>query len=184
MNLKEIGLRIKNHRQIQAISQRELAEKIGTTWEMVSRYETGKSSPMSRIDLIAKALNVPVSRLLQPEAVEDTTISYRKNLVPLLSNQFSNLNTELRKTKIYYAAPDWIMQKFSRPFAVETSALKIKTTQISSNGVIFAVQEEPTDKNDLVIATEKGEAQVTSLSTLNKSAKVIATVVAWEKRFK
>jgi len=61
----DIGNNIRRLRIKNGLTQRELANKIGVTWEMVSRYERGKSSPYSKIDAISTALNVSTYELLQ-----------------------------------------------------------------------------------------------------------------------
>lgn len=184
MDYKDIGLRIKNHRQIQGLSQRSLADKIGTTWEMVSRYETGKSSPLGRIDRIAETLKVPVHRLLQPDTVSDTHGTYSRNTVPLLDHKFSDLNEALSSTKTFYVAPDWIVGKYSRVFAIDLSAVIVSTNQLDKTGVAFLAQEEPEVKTDLILIKSPTGMEITSASTATRGAKPLATVIAWEKRFK
>lgn len=54
----QIGEKIKILRRQKGISQQELAERIGVTWEMISRYERGKSSPLQKLEEISNALQV------------------------------------------------------------------------------------------------------------------------------
>lgn len=57
--MKDIGWKIKVERISQALSQGELAEKIGIHQEVLSRWETGKVIPTMRsIKKVAKALNI------------------------------------------------------------------------------------------------------------------------------
>ncbi len=183
MDYKNIGLRIKHFRQIQGITQKALADKIGTTWEMVSRYETGKSSPLSRIDAIAQTLGISVTRLLAGEVVAEETATYSRNLIPLLNEKFANLTEAINRAKTYYSAPDWIIQKYARPFAIESDLLKINTTQVEKNGILFATQEFPQSSNDLVLSLKDKALTLTTYSRLAKNEKPLATVIAWEKRF-
>ena len=60
MNDKIIGIQIKKARAEAQLSQTELGKKIGVTWEMISRYENGKSSPRKNLEKISKALGRPI----------------------------------------------------------------------------------------------------------------------------
>lgn len=60
MNDKKIGLLIKKARIKSNLTQQELGEKIGVTWEMISRYENGRSNPMKNLQRISKILEKPI----------------------------------------------------------------------------------------------------------------------------
>lgn len=184
MELKEIGLRIKFLRQSQGLTQKELAEKIGTTWEMVSRYETGKSSPLSRIDQIAESLNTSIDKLLQESVVEDSGQPYRGNAIPLIDKPFADITVAIKETKDYYIAPDWITKKFISPFAIDSEILEVNTTQLEKNGIFFATMEKIKGNKNIVLSVDKNkQLSVQMLENTSASEKVIATIVAWEKRF-
>lgn len=184
MDQKDIGLRIKHLRQTKGLTQKQLADKIGTTWEMVSRYETGKSSSLNRIDLIADALSIPVYKLLQTSLVEEDTQPYNRNVVPLINKPFTDIHNAIESTMSYYAVPDWITQKFLNPFAIDTELLVFKTTQLEKNGILFATQERPKTERTIVIAiSQSGQLIATPKGTLKSKYKPVATVIAWEKRF-
>ncbi len=60
-----LGLRIKELRQQQGLSQMALAQKIGVSFQQVQKYAQGKHQvSASRLQLIALALNSPVSVLI------------------------------------------------------------------------------------------------------------------------
>ncbi|MBN2101032.1 helix-turn-helix transcriptional regulator [Candidatus Dojkabacteria bacterium] len=184
MNLKQIGLTIKHIRQTKGLTQKQLAEQIGTTWEMVSRYETGRSSPMGRIDAIALALEVPVHKILQSSIVEEETPRYNRNLVPHVKTLNTNLEEEINSTKSFYTAPDWIVQKFLHPFAIDAENLVFDTTQVEKSGLLFATLDKPKSERNLVITSDKsGNLSVTSTGNIKKNTKILATIIAWEKRF-
>jgi transcriptional regulator with XRE-family HTH domain len=62
MTDSEIGRIIREQRLKLGLSQQQLAKKVGVTWEMVSRYERGKSSALQKIFELAEALEVEVNR--------------------------------------------------------------------------------------------------------------------------
>jgi transcriptional regulator with XRE-family HTH domain len=186
MDNREIGLRIKQLRQIQRISQKDLAEKIGTTTEMVSRYETGKSSAYGRLDKIVAALGIPITKIFSKAGVSDFSSEetrYYRNLIPYLTEPILDLNQALKTTKLYYSAPDWVVQKTAKPFAIDCQLLAIQTTQIERNGVLIATQEIPESDKALVLFKERENLVVSSFAALPPRTKPLATVVAWEKRF-
>jgi len=92
----KIGRNISRLRQDAGLTQQELAEKVGVTWEMISRYERGESSPMSKIEKITEALNVSSNELL---GVKTGLITYEQ-AYKILSSFFSkveNLDSKDRK---------------------------------------------------------------------------------------
>ncbi len=59
---KDIGERIKERRKELKISQEELAEILGVTYQQVQRYENGTNKlNVENIQIIANALSVPLS---------------------------------------------------------------------------------------------------------------------------
>lgn len=62
--MNTIGERIKQTRIRKGITQKELAEKLGTTPQNLAQYESGKRNPkLETIKKIAQALNVPLMEL-------------------------------------------------------------------------------------------------------------------------
>lgn len=61
MTDSEIGSLIRQSRKKVGMTQSELAAALGVTWEMVSRYERGKSSALLKLLDIARILGVPLS---------------------------------------------------------------------------------------------------------------------------
>lgn len=60
-----IGEKIKEVRKEKELTQRELAERLGTTPQNIAQYETGKRNPKREtLQKIAQALNVPLSDLI------------------------------------------------------------------------------------------------------------------------
>jgi transcriptional regulator with XRE-family HTH domain len=59
---REIGERVKKRRQELRITQEELAERLGVTYQQIQRYENGVNRlNVENIQVIANALDVPVS---------------------------------------------------------------------------------------------------------------------------
>lgn len=74
MSRKEIvGQQIKKARQSKSLSQKQLAEKVGISRMMISRYEVGYSEvPIEKLQRLAQILDKPVSFFFGEEQVENT----------------------------------------------------------------------------------------------------------------
>ena len=84
------GAIIKNTRKVQGMSQTRLAEKIGVTYQMIQKYESGKSQlTLRRLKQIADALGISVFALID-----------EKNFSP--DNAYVGLdNKELKLLKLF-----------------------------------------------------------------------------------
>ncbi len=75
--MRDIGKNIKSARQHKNMTQDELAEKIYTTRQTVSNYETGKSRPdVEMLVVIADVLEMDVSELIYGDDRQIRTKSY------------------------------------------------------------------------------------------------------------
>lgn len=75
LKAKEIGARIEKSRKLAGITQKELAKRIGTHFQVISNYERGARKPkIETLGKIASALGVSLESLsgIQPNfSVED-----------------------------------------------------------------------------------------------------------------
>jgi len=93
---KEIGEKIKRRRRELGISQEQLAETLGVTYQQVQRYESGANRlNVENIQSVADMLSVPVSYFYETEKV--LTIS--KKTSPCFSSEESRLLKYFRKIK-------------------------------------------------------------------------------------
>ncbi|MDI9863340.1 XRE family transcriptional regulator [Flectobacillus sp. DC10W] len=96
--MKEIvSSKIKQARILQAMSLQDLADRIGVSKQMISKYEKGDSIPSSKmLIMLAKALEVKMDYFFLPSSVELGEINFRKK------NSFSvkKINSLKEKIKI------------------------------------------------------------------------------------
>jgi len=96
--MKEIvSSKIKQARILQAMSLQDLADRIGVSKQMISKYEKGDSIPSSKMLIkLAKALEVKMDYFFLPSSVELGEINFRKK------NSFSikKINSLKEKIKI------------------------------------------------------------------------------------
>lgn len=67
---KTIGELVKEYRKTKGISQMELAEMIGVSYQQVQKYEKGINRiSVDRLKLIANALGIPISEFFSEKSV-------------------------------------------------------------------------------------------------------------------
>jgi len=172
MNNKEIGENIKIYRNKRDLTQQALAEKVGVSWEMISRYERGVSSPMQKIDNISKALSVKPKNLLEPYG----SIKNNSRRLPLFTSIPSNFIFTKETAKYYYPCPDWIYELDNNCFALDSSIVDSKTFDIKGNGVLFVVDKEVSGSSVYLIKEENKLIAVKEYSP-NAVGKVVAEEV-------
>ena len=80
MNQEKIGQFIKNIRKENKLTQKELADKLGVTYQAVSKWENGKNAPdISIIKEMSKMFNVDIDEILDGEKKDK-----KKSIYPLL----------------------------------------------------------------------------------------------------
>jgi transcriptional regulator with XRE-family HTH domain len=173
MNKKEIGENIKIYRNKKNLTQQELADKIGVTWEMISRYERGVSSPLQKIDNISKALSIETRDLLEPYKSGDSGC----RRVPLFTSIPQDFKFTKENAKFYYPCPDWIYELDNSCFVVDSGIVKNKTLDIKNNGVLYIVDKDVNKSNLYLVLIDSGLE--TSKEYLNN---VIGEIVAEEVR--
>ena len=172
MNNNYIGENIKIYRERQNLTQQQLADKIGKTWEMISRYERGVSSPMNQLDSLAKALNTTPSELLND--ITEKSIKLNFNKVPLFTNISKNFEKE--ETYLYYNTPDWILSLDQNTFAIDMKIVD------GTNGVAFISPNSEININDMVLVREDNRLRVIMLKSFN-NIDIVGKVLAQEVRY-
>ncbi|MBI2357240.1 helix-turn-helix transcriptional regulator [Candidatus Dojkabacteria bacterium] len=174
MKYKDVGRKIKDYRQKSEMTQQELADKIGVTWEMVSRYERGLSSPFSRIDRISEVFNIPSHQLLQKD---NNASEYKFYEVPLFTSLPESKMFLPSETKLFYSAPKWIHEIGVTVFAVESKLIKNSTIDIRDNGIVYVSSKVISDKG-IYLNIENGSFRFT-----DRSDGAVGQVLAQEIRY-
>ncbi len=145
VNNKQIGLQLKKARMEAGLSQEKVSEKIGVTWEMISRYENGRSSPLKHLQKFAQIYNKPISYFIedQKEANEKTKFSIKdlanelreegigyqsslKNVVKLIDRlSGKGIEDDIEDSDTYYEAPFWITKKYPQSFALKLENIEM-----------------------------------------------------------
>jgi transcriptional regulator with XRE-family HTH domain len=93
---EELGFRLKMIRQMKGVSQEELAEYLGTSYQQVQRYESGKSKmPPERLILCSNMLRVSVEQILIGTENDERYAEFDKKTINIASAIASLPNPEV-----------------------------------------------------------------------------------------
>jgi len=173
MNNKYIGENIKIYRERKNLTQRELGDKIGKTWEMISRYERGESSALKQLNNLADALNIDPRDLLRDSSLQ--VDNYSTNKVPYFTSIPKNFDFSKTKSYIFYPAPDWILLMDINTFVVDMKIIN------DENGVIFVSPNSKYEIGDTILTNKDGRLEITKFKRDNKD--IVGKVLAEEERF-
>lgn len=200
MNDEQIGLQIKKARMEKGLSQEDLGEKLGVTWEMISRYENGRSSPMKYISSLSQILDKPVNYFfgLQDVFVDqsiDRIISALKendvviekgeaNKVPLVEDMsILGFVKSLKFTRQLYTAPEWIIEKYRDIFALRLDSTANEGVDVNKGDIGFFSPETKPQKDDVVLVEDTSFYKLQKFSKADKNS-VIAVLIMQEKRYR
>lgn len=119
MKPSKLGKKIKQYREEKKLTQQQLGDSIGVSWEMISKYERGINEPYNRIERIAKALDVEVSDLLVNENKD-----FGFNRIPLFVTIPKNREFIQENTSYFYTCPLWILEIDKSVFALDASLIE------------------------------------------------------------
>ncbi len=174
MNNNYIGENIKIYRERQNLTQQQLADKIGKTWEMISRYERGVSSPLNQLESLAKALKTTPSDLLND--ITDGKIRMNFSRVPLFTDIPSNFVFNKSNTYLFYNAPDWVLSIDPEAFALDMGVIN------NSKGIAYVSPNSEINLSDMVLIKEDNVLKIESIKTF-KGIDILGKVLAQEVRY-
>ncbi len=150
MRKVNIGSKIKQYRTEKRLTQQELADKIGVSCEMISRYERGIHEPFKKINDISEALNVPLENLLRKKEENKNEYSY---IIPLFTKIPADLDFSNQNATFYYSCPKWIYEIDKEVFAIDANLIE------QQNGVYYISQKVfPYKKHTVLVKRENSLA--------------------------
>ena len=182
MNTDSISKNIRYFRFEKGLSQQELGDKIGVSWEMISRYERGESSPLNKVDELSEALDIDTSLLFSKpyknKSDKDMFMIPYFNRIPK-NNLFSK-----NATYDYYNSPIWIINRDKHSFAINPKLIKKTDLHIEKAGPVFISPKSEIKKDQLFLFFENSHLKIEKfpVSNVNKSS-IVGLVLAQEKRF-
>lgn len=197
MNDKKIGGQIKKARIEAHLTQGQLGKKIGVTWEMISRYENGKSSPRKNLEEIAKVLKRPIQYFF---GVEEAPIGDEiKKLYELLQKRGAelggsgkvpfieyleefSLSKSLSLTKQNYLCPIWIYSQFKDLFALKLTNVNSDVVAIGADDIGFFSRGIKPEVNNYVLRY-KDKRYIIEHYSGSPSKKIHGVLIAIEKKY-
>jgi transcriptional regulator with XRE-family HTH domain len=163
MNNITVGKNIRFYRERTGLTQQDLGDLIGKTWEMISRYERGASSALSQIDKLSKALKVLPSDLLGDEKELFRNMFPR---VPLFTRKPSGRGFYPAKTNVFYFCPDWILNIDPDAYAVVSEIVKIDAMDLKKKGVFFIAPNIHCSLGDPTLFLQEKRAHIARLNVI------------------
>ena len=175
MKQNYIGENIRLYRERAHLTQQELADKVGVTWEMISRYERSESSPLKKIDNLSSALNISKYNLLEKHIPERIySMEYK---VPL----FTRLPLQ-EYANNYYSCPEWILKRDLKAIALESNIVSSNLLEYKNNGILYISTNFSPKRNDLIVLKD-GTSLVLTKSNGSIQKNILGKVLAQEIRF-
>jgi len=147
MEYRVVGENIRKYRKRLNLTQDQLADKVGVSWEMISRYERGESSPMNQLSNLANALGLSPSNLVDSEGTFSSQI-------PLFTNIPKDFVFKKENTLLFYNCPTWITKLDQESFVIDTEIVKTKSLVGANKGFLFVSPNCTVDSNDIVVVKD------------------------------
>lgn len=175
-----IGENIRTYRARANLTQQQLADRVGVTWEMISRYERYESSPLNRLESISNALNVSKTQLLERHMPQKYIgIDYK---VPLFLNT-PYLNRYIpNQANHYYVCPEWIVKRDLKCIAIGTSLVNSDIESFKRDGVVYVSTSIKPKRDDLVLLKENNNLIVGRYKEYINS-NILGKILAQEVRY-
>lgn len=175
MDDKKIGLQIKKARLDAGLSQEDLAKHLNLTWEMISRYENGRSSAVKHVPKLAEIMNKPISYFIEKEKPKDTFtvndivnklkeegVSYSnnyKNVVKLVDKiSGEGLEDDIKNSKLFIETTAEITSKYPDLFAIKIATI---TTKKNHTKKLLNLPEDTIGFFDLSKKPNEGDLVIT-----------------------
>jgi len=179
MNKNYIGENIRIYRERAELTQQQLADKVGISWEMISRYERDESKPHKKIDELSSALNISKSQLLEKHIPEKyNSMDYK---VPLFLKLPQSNRFLPSQTNYYYICPEWIYKIDRKCIAIDTSLIESNYEYLNKKGVLYISTEIVPKRNDLVLVRESQKLSADRYEKRNTN--ILGKILAQEIRY-
>lgn len=175
MDKYDIGRNIRIARTMAGLTQRELADKLGVTWEMISRYETNKVNPFNKIQEISRILKIPLSFLLGETTfkVEDSSTPFKQEslqVVPYITNPRKQLFKSTVKIKTLYPIGTNITDtELKKHFVISTDKIdSFEDIPICKDSILLVIKKKKYKTNDTVLYSIKKDNKIKLITDLYK----------------
>jgi len=143
MNDKELGLQLKKARLEKSLSQESAGALLGVTWEMISRYENGRSSALKHLHKLAEIYDKPLAYFFGSNSdagesfnlsqivtkLKEEGVGYRsyRNVIKIIDNLTGRgIDEDLAHTQNFYEVSTSLTQAYPSLFALKLNQIEIK----------------------------------------------------------
>jgi transcriptional regulator with XRE-family HTH domain len=203
VNDKLIGLQLKKARMESGLSQEEVGNRLGVTWEMISRYENGRSSALKHLRKLAEIYEKPLNYFMVEsgddkqesfsitelvQKLKESGVSYSKsvrNVVKLLDKlSGKGIDFDLEKSENFVEAKTSLTDQFPTLFAMRMAAFELKPELGLNPDDIgyFAAEVDPAD-GDIVISYDGINYELNKYASDSINAS-LAVLVSLERKFR
>ena len=174
-----ISQKLKNARTLKGFSQQELADRIGISKQMISKYEKGESLPTSTVLLnFKKQLNVSLSYFFKPNKIELGVLNFRKKSSFSPKKQESLEQLIKLKLENYLEIEDLLQIDYS--FKNSIANIKVNSLEEIENIIItlrndWEIGLDPI--HNIIQLLEDNEIKVVELYDVEKTFDGLATFV-------
>lgn len=194
MNNKLIGERVRYYRRKKGLTQQNLADKVGVTWEMISRYERGETTILGKLEELSSALEIAPA-IFVSSGYESEGNSQLRNFLPFIISEdlvnkikkISDLEKVLQNTYNFYTCPDWIMNRYPDSFAIDSSIIKSDTISTVEKGILYISQMHNVDNGALnskiVMYLKDSKIMLSNYSKDMNKSDILGILIAQEERF-
>ena len=179
MEQNYIGENIRIYRERANLTQQQLADKVGVSWEMVSRYERSVNSPYKKINEISNALNVSKSLLIEKHI--PNSYSNIDHKVPLFMQIPISHKLIPNNTNYYHICPEWILRRDRECIAIDSSLINSGENDFNRDGVVYISKNIKPITNDYVLVKDSN-GLITERYT-NTNCNILGKVLAQEIRY-
>lgn len=153
-----IGEKISQAMQEKGISYRDLEQATGIAKSALQRYVTGQTSkiPLDRLELIAKALNVPAAYLM---GWDDHPMKPRKKgvKIPVLGDVAAGIPIEAIEDIVDYEEIDEDMARGGDYFGLRIKGDSMEPRMVTGD-VVIVRQQTTVDSGDIAVVLVNGDS--------------------------
>jgi Zn-dependent peptidase ImmA (M78 family)/DNA-binding XRE family transcriptional regulator len=171
--------KIKNARVLQGLSQQELADSVGVSKQMISKYEKGESIPSSSNLLkLGKSLKVKMDYFFTPDKIELGVLNFRKK--SSFSTKRQEALKQLIKLKVEHYLEIESLLQIDSTFQNNLGRKKIKSIEDIENVVLslrsdWEIGLDPV--HNIIQLLEDKEIKVVELFDVDENFDGLATFV-------
>jgi len=191
MEFTKLGETIRTLRKKQKLTQEQLANKIGVTWEMISRYERGLSSPLPRLEILGKALKINPAEIYAMSYNIKLADGIKANKIKIINKitiqKLKGITTvdeflEKFKEGYSYAAPKWIIQLDKESFLINTDNIQNVPKPFIETKELYISPNSKQKNNDYVLQVNKGRLELNK--TKEKDSLILGILIASQSRYR